>query len=47
MTVKELMNTLAQFDENMEVKIVDNNWVEEIEDVDDYDGIVIIQNIGR
>lgn len=47
MTVKELRERLAQFDENMEVKIIDGDWAEDIEDVDDYDGIVIIQNIGR
>ena len=46
MTVKELMERLAQFDENMEVKIIDGDWAEKIEDVDEYDGVVIIQNIG-
>lgn len=43
MTVKELMEVLKNFDENMEVKIVDNNWDEPIEDVDDFDGVVIIR----
>ena len=46
MTVKELRERLAQFDDNMEVQIVDNNWYESIDDVDDYDGVVLIQNIG-
>lgn len=46
MTVKELREALAQFDENMEVQIVDNHWCESIDDVDDYDGVVLIQNIG-
>ena len=32
MTVKELMERLAQFDENMEVKIIDGDWAEKIED---------------
>lgn len=45
MTVKELINVLAQFDENMEVQIVDGNWCEPIDDVDEYDGVVLIQNI--
>ena len=43
MTVKELMEALKNFDEDMEVKIVDNNWDEPIEDVDDFDGVVIIR----
>ena len=47
MTVKELRDILAQFDDNMEVKIIDGDWAEDIEDVDDYDGVVLIQNIGR
>jgi hypothetical protein len=46
MTVKELMSALAQFDENMEVQIVDNHWCEAIEDVDEYDGVVLVQNLG-
>ena len=46
MTVKELREALAQFDENMEVQIVDNHWCEPSDDVDDYDGIVLIQSIG-
>lgn len=45
MTVKELRDILAQFDDNMEVQIVDGNWCEPIDDVDDYDGIVLIQNV--
>ena len=43
MTVKELKEILAQFDENMEVKIVDNHWDEPIDDVDEYDGEIIIR----
>ena len=46
MTVKELRERLAQFDDNMEVQIVDNNWCESIDDVDDYDEVVLIQHIG-
>jgi len=42
MTVKELREMLAQFDENMEVKIVDDNWNEPIYDVDEYDGVILI-----
>ncbi len=42
MTVKELREMLAQFDENMVVQIVDNHWNEDVNDVDEYDGIVII-----
>ena len=42
MTVKELREALAQFDENMEVKIVDDNWNESIQDVDEYNNEVII-----
>ncbi len=42
MTVKELREMLVQFDENMVVQIVDNHWNEDVNDVDEYDGIVII-----
>lgn len=42
MTVKELIEILTQFDENMEVKIVDDNWNESIQDVDEYNEIVLI-----
>lgn len=45
MTVKELRDILAQFDDNMEVQIVDNDWNEPIDDVDEYNGIILIQNI--
>lgn len=45
MTVKELRDILAQFDENIEVKIVDNHWDEPIDDVDEYDGVVIIRAV--
>ena len=45
MTVKELREILAQFDDEMEVQIVDNHWNEPIDDVDEYDGIVLIQNL--
>ncbi len=43
MTVKELREVLKEFDENMEVQIVDNHWNEPIDDVDEYDGVVIIR----
>lgn len=46
MTVRELKDILAQFDDNMEVQIVDDNWCEPIDDVDEYNGVVLIQNIG-
>lgn len=42
MTVKELREMLAQFDENMVVQIIDDHWNEDIYDVDEYDGIVVI-----
>lgn len=42
MTVKGLIEILTQFDENMEVKIVDDNWNESIQDVDEYNEIVLI-----
>ncbi len=43
MTVKELMEILKNFDENMEVQVIDDNWNEPIGDVDEYDGVVIIR----
>lgn len=43
MTVRELREVLAQFDEDMEVKVNDNYWDEPIGDVDEYDGVVIIR----
>lgn len=43
MTVRELREILAQFDENMEIKVNDNHWDEPIGDVDEYDGVVIIR----
>ena len=45
MTVRELREILAQFDDEMEVQIVDNHWNEPIDDVDEYDGVVLIQNL--
>lgn len=45
MTVKELRDILTQFDDNMEVQIVDDDWNEPIDDVDEYNGIILIQNI--
>lgn len=43
MTVRELREILTQFDENLEVQIIDDNWNEPIDDVDEYNGIVIIR----
>ena len=45
MTIKELMEELKKFDENMEVQIVDGDWNEPINDIDEYRGIVLIRNI--
>ncbi len=44
MTVRELREILAQFDENLEVQIIDDNWNEAIDEVDEYNGIVIIRS---
>ena len=46
MTVKELREILAQFNDTMEVQIVDGDWCEPIDDVDEYNGVILIQNIG-
>ena len=43
MTIRELREMLEQFDDDMRVQIVDNHWNEDIDDVDEYDGIVIIR----
>ena len=45
MTVKELREILAQFNDTMEVQIVDGDWCEPIDDVDEYNGVILIQNI--
>lgn len=42
MTVRELREILAQFDDNMTVQIIDDNWNENIIDVDEYNGVVVI-----
>ena len=42
MTVKELKEILEQFDDNMVVQIVDDHWNEDIYDVDEYNGVIII-----
>lgn len=42
MTVKELREILTQFDDNMTVQIIDDNWNENIVDVDEYNGVVVI-----
>ena len=42
MTVKELKEILEQFDDNMIVQIVDDHWNEDIYDVDEYNGVIII-----
>lgn len=42
MTVKELMEVLKTFDEELEVQIVDDNWNEPINDVDEYNGVIVI-----
>ena len=45
MTVKELIEELKKFDENMQVKITDDNWDEDILDVDEFgNGYVLIQD---
>lgn len=45
MTVKELIEELKRFDENMQVKITDDNWDEDILDVDEFgNGYVLIQD---
>ena len=42
MTVRELREILTQFDDNMTVQIIDDNWNENIVDVDEYNGVVVI-----
>ena len=42
MTVKELIEVLNTFDEELEVLITDNNWNESINDVGEYGDVVII-----
>lgn len=43
MTIKELKEILSQFEDDMEVMVKDNHWDEPIDDVGEYDGIVIIR----
>ena len=45
MTVRELREILAQFDENMEVQIKDGDWEVPIQYVDIYNGFVLIENL--
>lgn len=45
MTVRELREILAQFDENMEVQIKDGDWEVPIQNVDIYNGFVLIENL--
>lgn len=45
MTVKELIKELEQYDEDMEVKVTDDNWDEDLNDVDSYDGYVVVRSI--
>lgn len=45
MTVKELIKELEQYDEDMKVKVTDDNWDEDLNDVDSYDGYVVVRSI--
>ncbi len=45
MTVKEMIKKLEQYNEDMEIKVTDNDWDEDANDVDSYDGYVVIRNI--
>lgn len=45
MTVKELIKELEQYDEDMKVKVTDDNWDEDLNDVDFYDGYVVVRSI--
>jgi hypothetical protein len=45
MTVKEMIKELEQYDEDMEVKVPVDVWDEDANDVDSYDGYVVIRNI--
>ena len=45
MTVKELIKELEQYDGDMEVKVTDDNWDEDLNDVDSYDGYVVVRSI--
>ena len=42
MTVRELIEVLNTFDEELEVLITDNHWNESINDVGEYGDVVII-----
>ena len=42
MTVRELREMLAQFDGDTVVQIIDNHWNEDIVDVEEYHGTIII-----
>ena len=45
MTVKELIKELEQYDEDMEVKVTDGNWDEDLNDVDSYHEYVLVRNV--
>lgn len=45
MTVKELIKELEQYDGDMEVKVTDDNQDEDLNDVDSYDGYVVVRSI--
>ena len=42
MTVRELIEVLNTFDEELEVQVIDNNWNEPINDIDEYNGVIVI-----
>ena len=45
MTIRELINVLSEFDDNMVVNIVDDGWREDINNIEEHDGIVLLRNI--
>ena len=44
MTIRELRDELAQFDENMEIRIMNGMWAVPINNIDTEDGIVLLEN---
>lgn len=46
MTIRELINALEEFDDNMIVNIVDDGWREHINNIEEQDGVVLLRNIG-
>ena len=47
MTIKELINALEEFDDNMIVNIIDDGWREDINNIEEHDGVVLLRNIGQ